>query len=404
MEIFFCASQFSTGDLAQGMARPYQNRHAPGIFLRGKTYWLRYSAAGEQIRVTLDTDDYGEAVAKAEELRGRAVQSRKTGKIKGGRTLMQVELAKYQTSKVASGELTQEFASNIGYAVTHFEQITKISDPAKITTDSLKAYFAEVKRPRTKKETEAGEKPKSIATAQTYTSRVKRFAHDLGFRVSVPKKMGESPYRDVVIDAETISNLINGTKDNDLKFVLMCGFLAGMRRQEISMARPSWFDFKRSLINIPSPDLVTGFTPKSGRKRSIPLVPAFGSWLQETFPDWKKRKYVIHPTKEKGKAKYRYDFRQKFETFAKKNCPELTPHTMRHTYASLHANNPRVTIAQLSAWTGDRIKTLEKHYLHMGADAEKAAESFEFIHTKKEVINEPYPRGPRRQKISIYDL
>ncbi|MFN9025520.1 MAG: hypothetical protein ACK5VX_04950, partial [Akkermansiaceae bacterium] len=92
------------------MARPSQNRHAPGIFLRGKTYWLRYSAAGEQIRVTLDTDDYGTAVAKAEELRGRPVESKKTGKIKGGRTLLQIELEKYKAGKIASGELAKEFA------------------------------------------------------------------------------------------------------------------------------------------------------------------------------------------------------------------------------------------------------------------------------------------------------
>jgi integrase len=383
------------------MARPSQNRHAPGIFLRGKTYWLRYSAAGEQIRVTLDTDDYGEAVAKAEELRGRPVESKKTGKIKGGRTLLQVELGKYQASKVSSGELTKEFSDNIGYAVINFEEIMKISDPAKITTDSLKAYFAEVKRPKTKTETEAGMKAKSIATAQTYASRVARFARDLGFKVSTPKKMGESPYRDVVIDAETISNLVNGTKDDELKFILQCGFLAGMRRQEITMIRPSWFDFKRGLINIPSPDLVTGWTPKSGRKRSIPLVPEFGRWLQEAFPDWKKRKFVLRPDAEKGKAKYRYDFRKKFEAYAKKNCAELTPHVMRHTFASIHANNPKVTIAQLSAWTGDRIRTLEKHYLHMTADAEKAAESFAFIHTPPEV-NEPHPGKVSRDQLMDY--
>jgi integrase len=383
------------------MARPSQNRHAPGIFLRGKTYWLRYSAAGEQIRVTLDTDDYGQAVAKAEELRGRPVESKKTGKIKGGRTLLQIELEKYKAGKIASGELAKEFAENVGYAVTNFSEVMGITDPAKITLDSLKAYFLEVKRQKTKKETEAGMKTKSIATAQTYTSRVKRFATDLDFKVSVPKKMGEPPYRDVVIDPETVSDLINGTEDVELQFILQCGFLAGMRRQEITMIRPSWFDFKRGFIKIPSPDLLTGWTPISGRKRSIPLVPAFAEWLQETFPDWKQRKYVLRPEKEKGRAKYRYDFRKKFEAYARKNCPELTPHTMRHTYASLHAQNPKVTIAQLSAWTGDRIRTLEKHYLHMTADAEKAAESFAFIHTPPEV-NEPHPGKVSRDQLMDY--
>lgn len=387
------------------MARPPSNKHAPGVFLRGKTFWLRYSAAGEQVLVSLGTKDYGEAIAKADEIRGRPVENKKTGKTKGGRTLIQVELEKYQKGNVQRGDLTQEFADNIGYAVTNFSEVMGITDPAKITSDSLKAYFTEVKRQKTKTEMEAGKKTKSIATAQTYASRVARFARELGFKVSTPKKMGEAPFRDVVIDAETVSDLINGTDDDELKFILQCGFLAGMRRQEISMIRPEWFDFKRKVINIPCPDLVTGWTPKSGRKRTMPLVPEFGEWLKETFPDWKERKFVMKPEKEKGKAKYRYDFRKKFETYARKNCPELTPHVMRHTYASGHANNPAVTIAQLSAWTGDRIRTLEKHYLHMTADAEKAASSFEFTHTKSKMkmeINEPHPGNDRRPKIDDY--
>jgi hypothetical protein len=78
----------------------------------------------------------------------------------------------------------------------------------------------------------------------------------------------------------------------------------------------------------------------------------------------------------KGKAKYRFDARKMFEGFAKKHCPELTAHVMRHTFTSVHANNPRVSIAQLSEWTGDRIATLEKHYIHLEADAEKAAASY----------------------------
>ena len=33
-------------------------------------------------------------------------------------------------------------------------------------------------------------------------------------------------------------------------------------------------------------------------------------------------------------------------------------------------------VAKLSQWTGDRIATLERHYIHLESDADEAAESF----------------------------
>lgn len=346
------------------VGRPAKSAIAPGVFKRGGNFWLRYSAGGEQIRVSLETSDPSEALAKADELRGRPVVSKTTGKIKGGKTPIEIELAKYLERKQRVGEMKAQFAENVGYAVTHFREVTGVTDPARITKETLKTYYEKAKR------------LKSVATAQTYTSRVGTFARGLGYRVDTPKFEEETSSRDVVIERGRIGELIDLAKTDELKFILQGGFLAGMRRGEIDMARPSWFDFGRGRINIPSPDTVTGWTPKSGRKRSIPLVPDFAAWIKETYPDWQTQAFCLRPKKLKGKAKYRFDFRKLFEGFAKTHCPELTPHGMRHTFTSIHANNPAVSIAQLSEWTGDRIATLQKHYIHLEADAEKAAGSY----------------------------
>jgi hypothetical protein len=48
---------------------------------------------------------------------------------------------------------------------------------------------------------------------------------------------------------------------------------------------------------------------------------------------------------------------------------------MRHSFIS-HLANGGVGVAQIAAWSGDKIATLEKHYLHLRADAEKAEEAF----------------------------
>ena len=40
-----------------------------GVYLRGKKYWYRYTHEGRQYRVPLDTEDEGEAIAKALRIR-----------------------------------------------------------------------------------------------------------------------------------------------------------------------------------------------------------------------------------------------------------------------------------------------------------------------------------------------
>ncbi|MEO5714962.1 MAG: tyrosine-type recombinase/integrase [Luteolibacter sp.] len=347
-----------------GRGRPVKNKLAPGVFLRGKTFWLAYSVGGEQIQMSLGTTDPKTAIEKADELRGRAVKNKKTGKIIGGKTPMDLELEKYLGGKQASGDLRELAANNTRQAVKHFVSLMEISDPAKITSDILAKYYTKTKQ------------TKSESTAQTYTTRVGTFARGIGYRVQTPKFSEVTPSRDVVISRDRISELIDLAADPEIKFVLYCGFLAGMRRGEITMARPQWFDLGRGRINIPSPDTVTGWKPKSGRKRSIPLIPAFATWIRETYPDWSTRAFCLRPEKSLGKWIYRFDFRKLVEAFSKKHCPELTSHVMRHTFATIHANNPAVSIAQLSEWTGDRIATLEKHYLHMETDAAKAADSY----------------------------
>lgn len=344
--------------------RPVKNALAPGVFLRGKTFWLAYTVGGEQIQLSLGTKDPKTAVEKADEVRGRPVIQKSTGKILGGKTPLDLAVGKYVEGKLQAGELKTLAANSCKQAVKHFGVLMKVSDPAKITSDLLAKYYTQTK------------KTKSEATAQTYATRVGTFARGIGYRVQTPKFSEATPSRDIVISRERVGELIGLATDTETKFILFCGFLAGMRRGEITMARPAWFDLARGRINIPSPDLVTGWKPKSGRKRSIPLVPVFADFIRESFPTWQTQAFCLRPEKAVGKWIYRFDFRKIFETFSKKHCPELTSHVMRHTFASIHANNPAVSIAQLSEWTGDRIATLEKHYIHMEADAVKAAESY----------------------------
>lgn len=360
----------------KSVGRPPKSSVAPGIYQRGNVFFLRYSANGEQVRVALGTDDPQEAIKRAEELRGRAVVNKKTGRTVGGKTHLDRQLEKYCAEKLKSGEFTAGSSKAAAQAVRHFvrtmaglKKAVRITAPEQITSPMLAGYYATIRANQ------------SEATAQTYTTRVGTFARWAGMRVTAPKFDSEAPARETLIPASRVPALLDLATDPDLKFILLAGFRAGMRRGEISMARPSWFDLDGGetdgggLIHIPAVDRVTGFSPKSGRARTIPMVPEFVTFIRENFPDWHTRPFCIRPEKPMGKWIYRYDFRKIFQSFANEHCPELTPHVMRHSYAS-HLANYGVGIAQLAAWTGDRIATLERHYLHLSADARLAEAAF----------------------------
>jgi integrase len=64
----------------------------------------------------------------------------------------------------------------------------------------------------------------------------------------------------------------------DLKFILYCGFHAGLRRKEIAMAKVSWFDLDHGLIhaqNMPE----EGYALKDEENRTIDMSDAFRAFL-----------------------------------------------------------------------------------------------------------------------------
>jgi integrase len=58
----------------------------------------------------------------------------------------------------------------------------------------------------------------------------------------------------------------------EARFILYCGFHAGLRRSEISMARVNWFDLEAGLFHASND---SGFTSKNREIRVIPLAQEF---------------------------------------------------------------------------------------------------------------------------------
>jgi len=111
---------------------------------------------------------------------------------------------------------------------------------------------------------------------------------------------------------------------------------------------------------------------KDREERSVPMTLAFHDFLKK----YKLREpFMLRPEVEKGKSLYRYDFGAPFKKHVEAcKLPWVTPHVMRHTFASLLAS-AGTSIYVIAEWLGDDVRVVQRHYarlLPMHEEIEKA--------------------------------
>jgi integrase len=231
---------------------------------------------------------------------------------------------------------------------------------------------------------------RAAATRNTYLARLKSF-WDFLFKFNKTDllifgdiDMDSIPphqlARDEWLETAEIRKLMSKCSDKRLTFVMMCGFGCGLRKREIIMSRPHWFDLENERLNVIHTELtthpVTGeefyFRTKSGTNKSIPLPAGFVHFLKNEFPFREKQDWCLEPTRRRKTVnkKYRWDFRRPLEEFFKLNgilnregTPQST-HFMRHSFASNCVRNNKLTI-EIASWMGIRERTVEQHYAHV---------------------------------------
>ncbi len=174
------------------------------------------------------------------------------------------------------------------------------------------------------------------------------------------------------VPAESVRTLIAKAPNDEMRFILYCGFHAGMRKREIVEMRPHWIRFgfgdRRGRISV---EQTPTFRPKDRDERSIPLSREFEEFLKEYMkrvPDGAE--FLLKPDKKHGKHKYRYDFRKPFEALLKACGVKCLVHDMRRTFVSLKLIEDSPLIFKLAKWTGDDVRVIQDHYGHLLSDDE----------------------------------
>ena len=341
------------------------------LYKRGDTWWVYYRSGGKRVRKSLGTKREEEAI--------RILDGYRLGgpPVEIGEDI-EVSIADYIADQTKT-RFTPSTSRSTKYA------LHRIAKQARV-------WMLACAKPKLPQEIYNLFASTSEVTARTYSMRWHAFQVWLYRRERIQQMPDpvefakrQLPRRNVVVSWEMAREIIRlvpkqknlpakAASKGDTLFVLYCAFFAGMRRSEIVMARPSWFDLAARVIKIPGEEKTTvnGITrvwrTKSSLARSIPIHARFARFLRVFLKD--KKTFCLHE-EATGKI-YRWDARRPFEASLERHrqrfpgrLPDgVSMHTARHSFISNLANAGKHSIAQISLWSGDQVRTLESNYFH----------------------------------------
>ena len=346
-----------THDSGGRSGRKHRHILPKGIYLRNGIYQLNLFRNGRRVRKTLGTSDLAEALEQ------RRLELTKSPTPKGEGLLRTAQL--YTEEQLRLGNLQPRSARELMRLLADVLRFTQAAALDDLTPALLQKFFNRI----TQSKENGGLSP---ASWNSYAGRLSGFFRDMVAQrrltrnpmdqVDLPRFNQAAHARRNVVEQKTANRLIAAAKDPRLKFILLCGFHAGMRKEEIIEARWGWFDLKARVANIPMTE----------RKIQKPAYPPLTSPLVEHLLDMKRAlprppkptDYILEPMKEAGRYRYRWDFRIPLEKFLAEQGEEFTTHDMRRSYCTNNIKNG-VSLEILSSWTGDAMRTLEQHYKHL---------------------------------------
>lgn len=331
----------------------------------GNSYELNIQRNNVRQFINLETNDFAEAVKRAQEIRSNPDLQPSTS--------YETEVAKFIKYKRSQGEYTAHTAlTKKNKILLMMKSLPKGASASTVTTSHLQAWHSDLVASGLTSSTIHG----YFMTAQAFfrwaveVAKIRRFNPVDGVKLIKLEKRAREQFCHYALR----DRLIQNCEDEELKFILYCGFHAGLRYNEIIQAVPFWFDTAHARI-------VLSKTPtmrfKDNEERTIPMTIEFRQFLKSYGY---RQPFMIAPEVKQGKSIYRYEFRKKFTNYMKSQGHEwITPHTMRHTFASLLVTAGE-SIYKVAVWLGDEVKTVQDHYGHLAPDEGGIEKAFSARH------------------------
>jgi integrase len=314
-------------------------------------WWYRWTGPdGKRRAISTKTDDEAQAIVKA-----RAVHVDFTASTPRNPLIPLIDRYLDEAQTRNKKPMRAETSKSNRYVLVKFVTDTGANYVSDVTTRTLQRWVDQLRKDH-RQETLCSYTAR-VLTFGRWLHRVKRVTYYPfdGFERLEPPVKGRTNW----LRKEAVAGLIETAPNDGLRFCLYSGFHAGLRRGEISWARVDWFDLEHDLIHVAN-------DPESGaflkdENRVVPLTKPFKDFLSVYLKGRVQNQYVIEPRKEKGKYKYRYDFRKAFNSHVKGAC---TIHDKRRSFASNLAS-AGVSIYKIAQWLGDRVEVVERSYGHL---------------------------------------
>lgn len=325
-----------------------KNRELRGIRRHGRTYQLNIQRGGKRVWINLETDDIKEAIQRAAAIRcdPRRVNA----------TPFEGALARFIAAKGARGRFTARTKEWSLTACRRFAGDCGIAAVSEIGHGTVQRW---VERLRGQiKPNSVRSYVRALASFCSWCVREKLLHSNPCENLELPRVPRHGRVLWVPVDLR--DRLIAEAPSTELRTMLVLGFFCGLRLNEILEARRDWIDGVRRELEVrPTPT----FQPKDSDIRSIPLVPSALKALHPlpNAPD----AFLVRPDVPHGAWRYRWDPRRPWADYMRKQgCEWVTPHVMRHTFASILIQQ-NVSLYKVAKWMGDGAAVVERHYAHL---------------------------------------
>ncbi|MGA9576222.1 MAG: hypothetical protein WBV90_01255, partial [Terrimicrobiaceae bacterium] len=324
-----------------------------GLYKKRGWWYFSRMRGGVRKTIALETRDEDEAIHKALDLTN-APDLALGGTLEG-------EIESFIAFKLARNEFSRFSAENKSLTLKRFARWVGRTQIPSIKTGDLQRFYSE-ERNRVTESTAQG----YMMCLRSFFGWLKNERKIIATNPATDISMGRWDYgtkteycqpelRDALLEGwrKIPIGIMSKEQARMIGFIMHAGFEAGLRRNEIVEARPSWFLIKGRSLRVQKTET---FRPKDREARAIPLTDVFIAFLEKYPMDGT---WCIAPEIQRGKSRYRYDFIRPFNLFVEFIGKELeqdlswvTPHVMRHTFGSLLAIAGE-SLAKISEWMGD---------------------------------------------------